>query len=489
MGKRIVYTLKNEIYSHYQTLPLSFYRKHTTGDLMARISEDVNRVGMYLGPALMYALGAVTTFLMLIPYMFTINTKLALCAVVPIPFLAASTYYASTFLNRRAEAIQRQLSSLTTFVQESFSGVQVLQAFARESVFIKYFTKGCNEYKERVLGLTVINAFFLPSVAGVIGLGIVVVVFVGGKEVIRGNMTTGNIAEFIMYLHMLSWPTFSISWIANFVQRAAASQERINEFLQEQNPIVSKKGLHRSIQGHIAFKKVSFIYPDSGIQALKDVSFEVAAGKSIAIVGTTGAGKTTIANLICRLYDTDKGLITIDGIPIQDYAIPSLRQQLGYVPQDVFLFSDTIHNNIAFGAATATTAQIVEAAKQAAMYETIQQFPNQMQTMLGERGVTLSGGQKQRIAIARAFIRDPRILLLDDCLSAVDTQTERRILRTIAKAMQSRTTIIITHRIASVKLADHILVLNAGEIVEQGDHASLLARKGVYYAMHEKQQL
>ena len=487
-GKRIEYALKNEIYNHYQTLPLSFYRRHSTGDLMARISEDVNRVGMYLGPSIMYIMSTTVSFLMLIPYMLTINPRLTLYAAVPIPFLAAGTYYVSTFLNKRSKAIQSQLSKLTTFVQESFTGIRVIQAFAGEPTFRQNFVQACHEYKTRALRLTAIHAIFFPAVIGIIGLGIIIVVFVGGQEVIQGNITSGNIAEFIMYLYLLGWPTFSVSWITNFVQRAAASQQRINEFLQQKTSIVSQKNLAPTIQGHIAFRNVSFTYPDSGVQALKNLSFEVRAGQAIAIIGPTGSGKTTIANLLSRFYDVDQGVVLIDNVPIQDYAVAHLRKQIGYVPQDVFLFSDTIANNITFGTEGATMAQMEKATQQANIAANIQQLPKKMETVLGERGVTLSGGQKQRIAIARAFIRDPRILVLDDCLSAVDTQTEKSILQTMAQVMKNRTTIIISHRLASARLADHILVLDKGEIVEQGDHDSLLARQGVYYTLHQKQQ-
>lgn len=488
MGKRIEYALKNEIYAHYQTLPLSFYRRNSTGDLMARISEDVNCVGMYLGPAIAYSINTLSILFMLIPYMLVINARLTLYAALPIPLLAIGIYYISTFMKQRAEAIQQQLASLTTLAQETFSGIRVLQAFARERSFTKTFTQECETYKTQSLRLTSLNAIFFPVVRGIIGLGTMLVVFIGGQDVIKGRGTPGNIAEFVMYLNLLGWPIFSVSWSNNFVQRAAASQKRINNFLQEKNLIVSKKALKQPIQGHIAFKKVSFSYADSGVKALKTISFEIAAGSTVAIIGTTGAGKSTIAHLISRLYDADAGEITMDGIPIQDYAVPFLRQQLGYVPQDVLLFSDTVKNNIAWGKPRAPNKQIIQAAQLAEIYEAIQQFPNQMETMLGERGITLSGGQKQRMAIARAFIRDPKILVLDDCLSAVDTQTEHSILRNMKKAMQGKTTFIISHRVSSTQLADLILVLEAGELVEQGTHESLLAHRGLYYALYKQQR-
>ncbi len=488
VGKRVEYELKNEIYAHYQTLPLSFYRSNSTGDLMARISEDMNQVGMYLGPAIGYGLNTVVIFLMLIPYMLMINARLTLYAVLPTLLLAAGTYHIGAFMKERSEAIQRKLSGLITFVQESFSGIGVLQAFAREAGFTKVFSKECDAYKTSFLRLTSINAMFFPAAKSIIGLGVVLVVFVGGQEVIQGRSTPGNIAEFVMYLNLLGWPTFAVSWINNIVRRAAASQKRINEFLQEKNLIFSKKALRSPIKGHISFENVSFTYPNSGVRALQSVTFEVAAGTRVAIIGATGAGKSTITHLISRLYDAGAGEIAIDGVPIQDYAVPFLRQQLGYVPQDVFLFSDTLKNNIAWGKPEATNAQIIEAAQLASIYESIQQFPQQMETMVGERGVTLSGGQKQRIAIARALIRTPKILILDDCLSAVDTQTASNILRNIEEAMQGSTVLFISHRVSSPQLADRILVLEAGELVEQGTHKDLLAHRGAYYALYRQQQ-
>ena len=488
VGKRAEYALKNEIYTHYQTLPLSFYRSNSTGDLMARISEDVNQVGMYLGPAIAYGLNTVVIFLMLIPYMLMINARLTLYAVLPTLLLAAGTYYIGTFVKERSEAIQHKLSGLTTLAQESFAGISVLQAFARGAGFTKVFAKECDVYKTQFLRLTTINAIFFPAAKSIIGLGIVLVVFIGGQEVIKGKSTPGSIAEFVMYLNLLGWPTFAVSWINNIVQRAAASQKRINEFLQEKNPIVSKKALRNPIKGHISFKNVSFTYPNSGVKALKSVTFEVVAGTRVAIIGTTGAGKSTMTHLISRLYDVDAGEITMDGIPIQDYAVSFLRQQLGYVPQDVLLFSDTLKNNITWGKPEATNPQIIQAAQLAEIYETIQQFPKQMETMVGERGVTLSGGQKQRIAIARAFIRTPKILVLDDCFSAVDTQTASNILRNIEQAMQGSTVLFISHRVSSTQLADQILVLEAGVLIEQGTHQDLLERRGTYYALYRQQQ-
>jgi ATP-binding cassette, subfamily B, multidrug efflux pump len=488
VGKRVEYALKNEIYTHFQTLPLNFYRRNSTGDLMTRISEDVHQVGMYLGPAIAHGLNTVVIFLILIPYMLIINARLTLYSVLPILFLATGSYYISTCIQERAAIVQNKLSQLTTFVQESFSGIGVLQAFSREARFIKVFSEACNTYKTRSLSLTVANAFFFSVVKSIIGLGAILVVFVGGQEVIEGRCRPSDIAEFVMYFNLLGWPTFTISWINILVQKAAASQKRINELLQEKNSIFSNKALRSPIQGHISFKNVCFTYPNSGVHALRSVNFEVAAGKMVAMIGTTGAGKSTVAHLISRLYDATSGSIAIDGLPIQDYAIPYLRQQLGYVPQDVLLFSDTLKNNIAWGKPEATNLQIVQAAQLAAIYAEIQRFPKQMETMLGERGTTLSGGQKQRITMARAFVRAPKILVLDDCFSAVDTKTASAILRNIAKALQGNTVLLITHSVFSAQLADHILVLEAGELVEQGTHESLLAKKSLYNILYKKQQ-
>jgi ATP-binding cassette subfamily B protein len=443
---------------------------------------------MYLGLAIAYGLNTAAIFLMLVPYMLTINAQMTLYAVLPTLLLAVATYYTSTFVKERSEAIQHKLSGLTILAQESFSGIRVLQAFAREAEFTKVFAKECNAYKTRSLRLTTINAVFFPAANGIIGLGTVLVVFIGGQEVLQGRSTPGNIAEFVMYLNLLGWPTFAVSWITHIVQRAEASQQRINEFLQEKTPIVSEKALRNPIRGCMAFKNVSFTYPNSGIKALQSVTFEVAAGKAIAIIGTTGAGKSTIAHLISRLYEAFSGEITIDGIPIQDYAVPFLRKQLGYVPQDVFLFSDTLKNNITWGKPEATNAEIIQAAQLAEIYESIQQFPKQMETMLGERGITLSGGQKQRISIARALIRTPKILVLDDCLSAVDTRTESNILRNIKHAMQGSTMLLISHRVSSAQLANQILVLEAGKLIEKGTHEELLAHGGAYYTLYKQQQ-
>ncbi len=488
VSRLIEYDLKNEVYAHYQSLPMSFYRRQNTGDLMARISEDVSKVRMYLGPAIMYGLNLFTLFLILIPYMLSVNARLTLYTLIPLPLLSFSIYYVNNIINRKSEEIQRSLSALSTFVQEAFSGIRVLKAFVRESDSARTFKRESDDYKDKSISLARVNALFIPLIMALVGLSSVITVFIGGGEVISGAISAGVIAEFIIYVNMLTWPVASLGWITSIVQRAAASQKRINEFLETKTDIVSEAGLEKEIQGDIELKHVTFLYPDSGIRALRDVSFSVRAGQSIAIVGTTGSGKSTIANIIPRTYDVAEGEVLIDGIDIRQYDLASLRSQIGYVPQDVFLFSDTIFNNVAFGFAEEPDPQQVErAADIADLTATIKDFPDGFATRVGERGVTLSGGQKQRVSIARAIARDPRILILDDSLSAVDTKTENTILNSLEEIMQDRTTVIISHRVSSAKLADKILVLDDGVIVEQGTNESLLAQGGVYKELYDKQ--
>lgn len=487
MSRFIEYDLKDEIYRHYQTLPLNFYRQNQTGDLMARISEDVSQVRMYLGPGIMYGINLIAVFAMVIPYMFAVDYKLTLYTLIPLPILSVSIYFVNNLINSRSEQIQKSLSSLSSFVQEAFSGIRVLKAFAREKDSEKQFSKEIERYRKQSLRLVKVEALFYPLVLALIGLSNILVVYVGGLEVIAGRLTKGNIAEFVLYLNMMIWPVTSLGWIASIIQKAAVSQRRINEFLAVKTDIVSSQNIRRSIRGHIVFENVSLTYANTGIEALKNISFEVKPSESLAILGSTGSGKTTIANLLCRMYDTTGGKIFIDNIPIEAYEVSHLRSQIGYVPQDVFLFSDTIRNNIAFGMPNATDQEIERAARWADVYENIMQFPQKFQTIVGERGITLSGGQKQRVSIARALIKNPTILLLDDCLSAVDTKTENAILRQLQEIMKNRTTIIISHRVSSAKLADKIIVLDKGEIVEQGTHETLLAQKGIYRELYEKQ--
>ncbi len=487
MSRYIEYDLKNEIFNHYQSLPLSFYRRNSTGDLMNRISEDVSRVRMYLGPSIMYGLNLIILFAILIPYMFSINPELTMYALIPTPLLSFSIYYVNNIINKRSEEIQKSQSGLSTFVQEAFSGIRVIKSFVRENDIIEKFETSSDEYKDKSLRLTTVNALFFPLIMGLIGLSTIMVVFIGGKQVMNGSASFGNIAEFIIYVNLLSWPVAALGWITSIMQRAAASQRRVNEFLLTKNEIVSEKNLTTQIEGSITFDNVSFTYPDSGIQALKDLSFNIPVGASLAIIGTTGSGKSTVANLLCRMFDTTAGNILIDGIDLKDLNLNSYRQQLGYVPQDIFLFSDTIYNNIAFGSVESTSEEVEEAARQADLFQNIQELPEKFETKVGERGITLSGGQKQRVSIARAIMRKPKIMIMDDALSAVDTKTENSILQSMEKAMKGRTTIIISHRISSAKLADTIIVLDNGRIIESGSNEELLNRNGVYRELYDKQ--
>ena len=487
MSRLIEYDLKNEIYHHYQTLPISFYRKNNTGDLMNRISEDVSRVRMYLGPSIMYGLNLIVLFLMLIPYMFSVNAELTLYALIPLPLLSFSIYYVNNIINKRSEEIQKSQSGLSTFVQEAFSGIRVLKSFVRERDSLARFDQASDDYKLKSLKLTQVNALFFPLIMGLIGMSNILVIFIGGRQVIAGEITYGNIAEFIIYVNMLTWPVTALGWVSSIAQRAAASQKRINEFLLEKNDIISEENLDFELAGKIVFEQVSYTYESSGITAVDNVSFEVNPGESLAIVGTTGSGKSTIANLICRMFDVSGGGIHIDDYPIDAINPEVLRRQIGYIPQDVFLFSDSIANNIAFGSQEISQAKILQAAKDADLYENIMAFPEQFETVLGERGITLSGGQKQRVSIARAIARNPKILILDDALSAIDTKTEHIILNSMKRIMQGRTTIIISHRVSSAKLANRILVLDEGKIIEKGTHEELILLDGAYKALYDMQ--
>ncbi len=486
MSRLIEYDLKNEIYAHYQSLPQSFYRRNNTGDLLARISEDVSRVRMYIGPAIMYGINLMSLFLLVIPYMFSVNSKLTAFALIPLPILSVSIYFVNNIINRRSEEIQRSLSNLSTFVQEAFSGIRVIKAFGREEDSVMNFSDESEGYRIKSIRLAFIHSLFFPLIISMIGLSTILTIFIGGVEVLNGWATIGNIAEFVIYVNMLTWPVTSLGWITSIIQRAAASQKRINEFLEQKTDIVSTINLEAEIQGQLEFNDVQFVYKDSGIRALNNISFKVEPGESIAIVGTTGSGKSTIANLICRMYDPTKGGIKVDQRDIKDYDISSLRGQIGYVPQDVFLFSETIERNITFGNGNLPMDKITQAAQEADLKD-IERFPDGLNTRIGERGITLSGGQKQRISIARAIAREPKILILDDCLSAVDTKTENTILKSLRRIMDGRTTVIISHRVSSAKLADRILVLDDGELIEQGTHRELLESNGAYKWLYEKQ--
>lgn len=487
MSRHIEFDLKNEIYEHYQKLPLSFYRQNNTGDLMARISEDVGKVRMYVGPAVMYGLNLVILFTLVISYMYSVNSTLATYTLLPLPLLSISIYYVSNKINKQSERIQKSLSNLSTFVQEAFSGIRVIKAFAREHDSKEQFAVESENYKNESLKMTLINGLFFPLILFLIGASTIFTIYIGGTEVIKGNITIGTIAEFVLYVNMLTWPVTSLGWVTSIVQRAAASQDRINEFLNTHTNITSEENNTTPIQGNIRFENVSLTYPESNITAIKNISFEIKHGQTLAIIGNTGSGKSTLANLITRMYDVDKGTIYIDDQEIKKYNVQHLRGEMGYVPQDTFLFSDSIRNNIAFGYDNPTNEQIEQAAKDADVYDNIINFPDQFETTLGERGITLSGGQKQRLTLARALIRNPKILILDDSLSAVDTKTEDIILTNLERIMNNKTSIIISHRVSSVKLADKIIVLEDGEIIEEGSHTELMQKNGSYKNLYESQ--
>lgn len=489
MSRHIEFDQKNDIYRQYQRLPLSFYRKNNTGDLMARISEDVSRVRMYTGPAIMYGINLIVLFFMVISYMLSVSVEFTLYVLLPLPVLSISVYFINNEIEKRSERIQKSLSNLSTFVQEAFSGIRVLKAYGREEDSVQKFTLESNEYRIRSIELGNINAWFSPMILSMIGLSTILTVYVGGQQAMAGKISTGNIAEFLIYVNMLTWPVTSLGWVISIAQRAAVSQGRINEFLLAKNEIVSDQNLENAISGRVEFKDVSFTYADTGIQALKNISFSAEPGQSIGILGNTGCGKSTLANLLVRLYDAQSGEIQIDGKPIQAYNPHALRKQMSYVQQDVFLFSDSIRNNILFGNPKLGEEAMRQASLQADLLENVEGFAKGFDTVIGERGITLSGGQKQRVSIARALVLKPKVLILDDCLSAVDTKTEHTILQHLKSEMKDKTTLIISHRISSVQLADTILVMDEGAIVQSGSHEELIQVEGPYKVLYEKQLL
>lgn len=489
VSRYIEFDLKNVVFQQYERLSLAFYKKNRTGDLMNRISEDVSKVRMYAGPALMYSTTTVTLFVVAISYMIYTAPLLTLYAVAPLPILSISIYKLSIAIHKRSTIVQQYLSKLTTFTQESFSGISVIKAYGIEPRTNLDFVVLSEASKEKNIDLTKVQALFFPLMVLLIGASNLLVVYVGGNQFIEGKIDFGTIVEFLIYVNMLTWPVAIVGWVSSMVQQAEASQKRINEFLSEEPEIINTATKRSQIEGHIHFDKVTFTYPDTGIKALNGVSFNLQPGETLAIIGNTGAGKSTILELIARLYNIEQGSFQIDQIEARTLHLEDLRKSIGYVPQDAFLFSDTIGNNIKFGKADASQEEVVQAAKNAAVHENIIEFNKQYDTILGERGITLSGGQKQRVSIARALIKDPKILLLDDCLSAVDTETEEEILQNLFRITRNKTTLIVSHRVSSAKHADKIIVLENGQIIQQGNHAQLINTDGYYKELYHKQLL
>ena len=488
VSRYIEYDLKNEVFDHYQLLSLNFYKKNRTGDLMNRISEDVNQVRLYGGPAIMYGIQTLTLFVCLVPLMFIKAPVLALYALLPLPILSVLIYQISKVIHKRSTIVQEFLSTLSTFTQESFSGISVIKAYALEPKVNAELKNLALDGKNKSMDLAKVNAWFFPLMILLIGISNIFVIYIGGKQYIDGEIASiGIIAEFILYVNMLTWPVAVVGWVTSIVQRAEASQKRINQFLQEEPNIVGTVKEETPIKGKIEFKNVTFTYEDTNITALNNISFTINKGETVAILGKTGSGKSTILDLIARLYDIDSGEILIDDVPIKELNLQSLRQSIGAVPQDAFLFSDTIKNNIKFGKENSTDEEIIAVAKKAVVHENIMGFNKQYETVLGERGITLSGGQKQRVSIARALLKDPQIYLFDDCLSAVDTETEEEILNQLKKESKNKTTLIVSHRVSSAKNADKIIVLENGKLIQEGTHEELNSVEGYYKELYMHQ--
>ncbi len=487
VSRLIEYDLRKMIFAHYEGLDNAFYTRNSTGDMMSRITEDVSKVRMYLGPGLLYCINLMTLFVLAIYYMYSVSPTLTFYALLPLPLLSLSIYVVSRIINKRSEIIQKQLAKLTTIAQEVYSGIRVVKSYVKESQFASYFARESDEYKNNSMALAKVNALFYPLMLLLVSTSILLVVIVGGQEVAKGHITHGNIAEFIIYVNMLTWPFTAVGWIVSIVQQAEASQSRINEFLNTAPAIICHNQKTQSIHGHIEFDQVSFLYKDSGTQALDKVSFTVEKGKKLGIIGKTASGKSTIANLMLRMHDIQSGRILIDGVDISTLNLYELRKSIGYVPQDAFLFSDTIENNIAFGKSDASLEDVKDITKNAAIYKDILKLPEQFDTLVGERGVTLSGGQKQRLSLARALIKKPEIIILDDCLSAVDTTTEQTILSYLSGALKDKTALIITHRIYRHLDFDKVIVLEEGKVIEHGTPAELIKKQGYYFEMLNKQ--
>jgi ATP-binding cassette subfamily B multidrug efflux pump len=489
MSRLIEYDMRKEIFGHLQTLDQNYLRSHQTGDIMARISEDVSKVRDYLGPGLLYGINLVTLFAMTIYAMLKVDVKLTMYALLPLPFLSVSIYYVSNIINKKSAAIKAQLSTLNSTAQEAYSGIRVIKSYVKEAQFTEFFKDQSEEYKRRSLELAKIEAYFQPLMVLLISLSTLLVVLIGGFQVYDGKLTAGNIAEFILYVNMLTWPVTAIGWIASVIQEAEASQARINQIMDQKSGIQNTNSQVYPIHGDIEFKNVTFIYPNSGVIALQNVNFTLKKGQRMAIMGKTASGKTTIAELLSRMFDVTEGQILIDGKDIRQHNLSIIRDRISCVPQDVFLYSDTVAANIAFGKPDATMDEIQMYAEFASVKDDIEKLPEQFETMVGERGVTLSGGQKQRISIARAFIKKPDIVILDDALSAVDTSTEQSILSFFDHSLRDKTTIVITHRANNLLNYDKILVLDNGKIAEQGTHEELIRNEGFYQSVYQQQMM
>ena len=489
MSRLIEFDLKNEIYSHYQKLDFTFYKKNATGDLMNRISEDVSQVRMYLGPGIMYSINLVALSILIITQMIKISPYLTVFVLIPLPIMSFLIYKVSSKMNLMSKDVQVEQSMLSTLAQETFAGIRVVKAYSREKEVHDKFNKSAKTYKAKSMRMVIFNAFFMPTIVFLIGLSTLLTIYIGGKLTYNNSISIGGIVAFIFFVNKLTWPFASIGWVTSINQRAAASQTRINEFLLTEPIIKNTSSETFDFEGGIDFKNVSYTYENSGITALKDISFTLKKGETLGVIGRTGSGKTTILNLLMRQLDVDSGELLIDGQPIKSINLDQFRGQTGIVPQDVFLFSDTIANNIKFGSndAAISMERVIESAKKAHVYDNISAFPDQFETLLGERGVNLSGGQKQRVSIARALIRDPKLLLLDDCLSAVDTETEEIILNHLKEEYKQQTSIIVSHRISSIRHANKLIVIEHGTIIESGTHETLLALNGVYAEMYTKQ--